>query len=187
MSNYVLSQAAKARECLVPVKSKAAYSKVYEDFQEWRRENSVNGVDENILLAFFEDLSHKYSPNTLWPKLSMLRKVRVTVLAILAVVATALASVTWEGDCHCWDEFYKFSKNGVYFCKGIKHNRVFMCNDVKPPICKCEVDGHIISLDLGETNCLSVVQGLAGVWCHNKKDFEKYFSTHPEHDITGTY
>ncbi|XP_063908425.1 uncharacterized protein LOC135126358 isoform X1 [Zophobas morio] len=73
MSNYVLSQAAKARECLVPVKSKAAYSKVYEDFQEWRRENSVNGVDENILLAFFEDLSHKYSPNTLWPKLSMLR------------------------------------------------------------------------------------------------------------------
>ncbi|KAJ3666945.1 hypothetical protein Zmor_002365 [Zophobas morio] len=59
MSNYVLSQ--------------AAYSKVYEDFQEWRRENSVNGVDENILLAFFEDLSHKYSPNTLWPKLSMLR------------------------------------------------------------------------------------------------------------------
>lgn len=60
MSNYVLSQAAKARECLVPVKSKAAYSKVYEDFQEWRRVHSVNGVNDNILLAFFEDLVFCY-------------------------------------------------------------------------------------------------------------------------------
>ncbi|KAJ3666168.1 hypothetical protein Zmor_001622 [Zophobas morio] len=58
---------------LVPVKSKAAYSQVYQDFQEWRRENSVNGVDKNILLAFFEDLFQKYSPNTLCPKLSMLK------------------------------------------------------------------------------------------------------------------
>lgn len=56
MSNYVLLQAAKARENLIPTKSKAVYNQVYEDFQEWRKEKEVNGVDENILLAFFEDL-----------------------------------------------------------------------------------------------------------------------------------
>lgn len=56
MSNYVETQAAKARESLVPAKSKAAYSKAYEDFQEWRIKNLVNGVDENILLAYFDDL-----------------------------------------------------------------------------------------------------------------------------------
>lgn len=35
MSNHVKTQAAKVREFLVPAKSKTAYSKAYEDFQEW--------------------------------------------------------------------------------------------------------------------------------------------------------
>lgn len=56
MSNYVKTQAAKARESLVPAKSQAAYSKEYECFQEWKRKNLVDGVSDNILLAYFQDL-----------------------------------------------------------------------------------------------------------------------------------
>lgn len=53
---YYVDTTAKPGEYLVLVKLKAACSKAYEDFEEWRVKTLLNDVVENILLPYFEDL-----------------------------------------------------------------------------------------------------------------------------------
>lgn len=70
----VLASAAKAVEGIIPVKSKSVYEKEYSRFIQWTNDNSVKTVNETVLLAYFQELTADFSPNSLWTKFSMLRK-----------------------------------------------------------------------------------------------------------------
>lgn len=63
-----------AIERLLPTKSKPKYEKEYSIFMSWCRENSVQKVTENVLLAYYQRLSEQNKKSsTLWTSYSMLR------------------------------------------------------------------------------------------------------------------
>lgn len=70
----ILLKAAKAVDALVPEKTRRTYEKEYFHFEAWLQKHCVDRVDETVLMAYFQDLSESYSPNSLWTKFSMLRK-----------------------------------------------------------------------------------------------------------------
>lgn len=58
---------------LLPEKSCARYNLAYEDFIKWRVNNKTKSLDESVFLVYFDELSKKYKPSTLWSIWSMLR------------------------------------------------------------------------------------------------------------------
>jgi hypothetical protein len=58
---------------LLPVKSKAAYEKVYASFCYWRENNKVSAVTEEVILAYLDEKQETLSPASLWPHYSMLK------------------------------------------------------------------------------------------------------------------
>ncbi|XP_044266027.1 uncharacterized protein LOC123012214 isoform X1 [Tribolium madens] len=113
-------------------------------------------------------------------KVSIMKLIPLFIFATI-FIATNSEEVKNEKDCKCWEDFKpeKVENGDTYYCRGEKNHRIFGCNEDKPPICQCEKDGKTISLDLGETDCLSVdLQN--GRWCKNRKEFEEYFKKHPE-------
>lgn len=59
---------------LLPTKSRQRYEDAYNKFMQWRKKSQVkSSFSENVLLAYFGELSKKISPNTLWTQFSMLR------------------------------------------------------------------------------------------------------------------
>lgn len=58
---------------LLPEKSKNKYKGVYKNFQDWCSNKNVNSFTENVLLAYFNELSNKYKASSLWTFYSMLR------------------------------------------------------------------------------------------------------------------
>lgn len=58
---------------LLPEKSAARYEREYADFKEWQEINNVTVVTENVLLAYFNQLSTRFRPSSLWSKWSMLK------------------------------------------------------------------------------------------------------------------
>ncbi|RZC35647.1 hypothetical protein BDFB_015245, partial [Asbolus verrucosus] len=58
---------------LLPEKSSEDYNKQYQKFQIWCNDNNIQGISENILLAYFELQRRKYKALTLWTIYSMLR------------------------------------------------------------------------------------------------------------------
>jgi hypothetical protein len=63
-----------ARGATLPAKSKQRYNQAYDKFVEWQLENNAQNLfSENILLAYFREMSLKYCPTTLWSVYSMLR------------------------------------------------------------------------------------------------------------------
>lgn len=75
ISGDLLQKTEKARATLLPSKSETKYKKEYNQFLEWLRDNFVDikNVNEMIMLAYFQDMSESYSPNSLWTKWSMLK------------------------------------------------------------------------------------------------------------------
>jgi hypothetical protein len=65
--------AKKTLENLLPDKSKSQYEKEFQKFEEWRRQNNIEGISENILLAYFDLQRQNYKSSTLWRIYSMLR------------------------------------------------------------------------------------------------------------------
>lgn len=67
--------AAAARDNNLPDKSRADYEKAYEKFLAWQQMKKVPDgyVSENVLLAYFTDLSECYAPSTLWSISSKLK------------------------------------------------------------------------------------------------------------------
>lgn len=57
---------------LLHLKSKENYEAAYQNFKTWR-EKQLFITDESCLLAYFESLSEKYKPTTLWAQYSMLK------------------------------------------------------------------------------------------------------------------
>lgn len=71
----ILLKAEKAAGAIVPQKSRKIYEKEYASFEEWLKENKIGEViNDTVMLAYFQDLSDKFAPNSLWTKFSMLRK-----------------------------------------------------------------------------------------------------------------
>lgn len=71
-----LREVAKAtRASNLPEKSGPDYEKAYEKFLDWKvmKKVSRDYVSENVLLAYFTDLSECYAPSTLWSIFSMLK------------------------------------------------------------------------------------------------------------------
>lgn len=58
---------------LIPEISKKKYEATYKQFMEWRIEKKSNSCSENVLLAYFGELTNKYKASTLWSTYSMLR------------------------------------------------------------------------------------------------------------------
>lgn len=67
--------AAAARDSNLPEKSREDYEKAYQRFLDWQKMKKVPDgyVSENVLLAYFTDLSECYAPSTLWSISSKLK------------------------------------------------------------------------------------------------------------------
>lgn len=70
---HILNEAATATADLLPDKSKKIYEKEFRMFSEWREANSIKGVNEEVLLAYFSNKSKKVKPSSLWSYYSMLK------------------------------------------------------------------------------------------------------------------
>lgn len=57
----------------LPEKSEKKYKTVYNSFMSWRMQNKINSFAEDVLVAYFKELSEKYTPSSLWAHYSMLR------------------------------------------------------------------------------------------------------------------
>ncbi|KAJ3655680.1 hypothetical protein Zmor_014801 [Zophobas morio] len=69
----IIEKAKTAIENLLPKKSRDRYETVYHKFIEWKLKNKVNSLSENVMLAYFEELSTTMKPSSLWAIYSMLR------------------------------------------------------------------------------------------------------------------
>jgi len=70
----LVEEANAARNAVLPEKSSARYKQVYDKFIKWQQSRNISNLfTENILLAYFNQMSTSKSPNTLWACYSMLR------------------------------------------------------------------------------------------------------------------
>jgi hypothetical protein len=69
----ITQAAASATASLLPNKSKSQYERAYKLFQDWQQKNQAKSFSENVLLAYFQDLSKRMKPSSLWAIYSMLR------------------------------------------------------------------------------------------------------------------
>lgn len=53
VSTQIEVDANAAYDCLLPIKSRNRYDKAYEQFCKWRETNGVEGINEDVLIAFF--------------------------------------------------------------------------------------------------------------------------------------
>lgn len=58
---------------LLPTISKERYNGVYVTFTNWRKSKNAKVLTENVLLAYFSELSEKCKPPTLWSIYSLLK------------------------------------------------------------------------------------------------------------------
>ncbi|XP_063631749.1 uncharacterized protein LOC134802950 isoform X1 [Cydia splendana] len=53
--------------------TKKLYKKSYTKFMGWRKKENISSFSENVLLTYFQDMSTKYAPSTLWAEYSMIK------------------------------------------------------------------------------------------------------------------
>lgn len=70
----VLALAQDALGNTLPAKSAKIYKKIYEEFRDWMMKHGVNSISEMALLAYFNELSRKFNPQSLWSRYSMLTR-----------------------------------------------------------------------------------------------------------------
>lgn len=69
----VVQAAKEACAQLLPEKSKQNYDSVYLKFVEWKTKEKVKASNEDILLAYYNELKIKYAPSSMWSFFSMLK------------------------------------------------------------------------------------------------------------------
>ncbi|KAJ3661976.1 hypothetical protein Zmor_006346 [Zophobas morio] len=69
----VLRKYNKTTGSFIPTKSSERYHKEYKQFCDWRRENAVSKINEEIMLAYLFDMSKKMFSSLLRSKYSMVR------------------------------------------------------------------------------------------------------------------
>lgn len=55
------------------MKSREKYQAIYKKFTQWREANNKDSLSQDVLLAFFVQLSEKMKPSSLWSHYSMLK------------------------------------------------------------------------------------------------------------------
>jgi integrase len=76
LPDCILEAAAEANLELLPVISRERYEKQYDHFIQWaRKKGTTNFKKEEVLLAYFLELSKIMRPNTLWSRFSMIKAV----------------------------------------------------------------------------------------------------------------
>lgn len=71
-------EAANSATCdLLPQKSKEKYENAYKRFMDYRQSKHIKSFSENVILAYFADLSTKLKSSTLWSNYSMIRSMLV--------------------------------------------------------------------------------------------------------------
>lgn len=60
---------------LIPEKSVDKYRACYKDFEAWKKTNNIDTFKEEVFLIYFDEISAKYKPSTLWSRWSMLKKI----------------------------------------------------------------------------------------------------------------
>ncbi|KAF2895572.1 hypothetical protein ILUMI_10606, partial [Ignelater luminosus] len=59
---------------LLPEQSRQKYEVSYNRYVDWRKANDIKPIiSENVLIAYFGELSEKMKPTSLWTQYSMLR------------------------------------------------------------------------------------------------------------------
>ncbi|XP_063370766.1 uncharacterized protein LOC134659090 [Cydia amplana] len=53
--------------------TKKVYKKRYTKFMEWRKKENISSFSEKVLLAYFQYMSTKYAPSSLWAEYSMIK------------------------------------------------------------------------------------------------------------------
>ncbi|XP_063544507.1 uncharacterized protein LOC134752749 isoform X1 [Cydia strobilella] len=53
--------------------TKKIYKKSYNKFMAWRKKENISSISEKVLLTYFQDMSTKYAPSTLWAEYSMIK------------------------------------------------------------------------------------------------------------------
>ena len=67
--NALQQKIARAKEGLVPKVSKDKYEEEYAKFCGWCEKNEITQVNQDICLAWLEELKEKYAPTSLYSKL----------------------------------------------------------------------------------------------------------------------
>lgn len=57
----------------LPPKSKVQYESAYNTFSYWKKKSGKRTSSETVLMAYFDELSKKWKPSTLWSTYSMLK------------------------------------------------------------------------------------------------------------------
>ena len=57
----------------LPHTSKQKYTKVYNEFKQWRSAKNTKSFAESVLLVYFNEISSKFASTTLWSRFSMLK------------------------------------------------------------------------------------------------------------------
>lgn len=58
---------------LLPSKSREVYERAYGRFMEWRMQNNTTSFSEDVIIAYFANLSRTLKPSTMWGQYSMLK------------------------------------------------------------------------------------------------------------------
>ncbi|XP_037042629.1 uncharacterized protein LOC119078984 [Bradysia coprophila] len=58
----------------LPEASKSKYYRIYHEFKNWQKKKNVTTISEPLLLEYFQDLSVKQKPTSLWAHYSMLKR-----------------------------------------------------------------------------------------------------------------
>ena len=69
----IIDVAANVAAYLLPEKSSARYEHEYAEFKKWQQEKNAIGVTEDVVLAYINNLSDQFIPNSLWSKWSMIK------------------------------------------------------------------------------------------------------------------
>ncbi|CAH1366232.1 unnamed protein product [Tenebrio molitor] len=65
--------AEQASSSLLPAKSRSRYDKAHVDFVEWQHKKNVKTINEQVILAYVQELSQSFAPSSLWTIVSMLK------------------------------------------------------------------------------------------------------------------
>lgn len=57
----------------LPNKSRKQYEKQYELFMDWKMTKNITSFSEDVLLAYFNELSNKFKSTSLWVHYSMIK------------------------------------------------------------------------------------------------------------------
>lgn len=76
--DFIKEEAKIVIENLLPPQSKERYLKAYSDFIKWRSEKKVNSLSESVFITYFNELSKKLQPSSLWSIYSMLKATVIT-------------------------------------------------------------------------------------------------------------